>query len=778
MARLFTACSLIFSLLISGCGNGQSSIAFRYSSSEDNPSFTGEILVGVKDSTPQTDNTVSTAAFNPFASAAVLLSGATETGRLRLSQPLEQARMATYVSKTALGTHVNEIIRLQLPAGITLEQALNDVRKHPDVLYAEPNYRVRYALEPDDPAFSLQWALSNVAQTIHGDEGPVTGRVDADIDATTAWEIHSGDPAFIVAIIDTGIDLTHPDLIDNLWQNAGETGRDNEGRDKKTNGVDDDGNGYIDDVHGWDFVNQNNQPQDDDLESHGTHVAGIIGARGNNAEGIAGINWRLSLMPLKGLDERGDGDLFEIAAAYTYAIEHGARVVNASYAYPQNCNLTAPSQTELEVLTRARDAGVLVVAAAGNFGCDNDQNSVYPGGYDLDNILSVAATDPDDRKVSWSNYGANTVDLGAPGINIYSTVMRNTSGLGGRNQYDFLSGTSMAAPQVSGAAALLWSLNPQLSYLQIREALLLYVDQIPSLQDKVVSQGRLNIGRAIANAQILPPPEAPQDLRIDEVTTERLSLSWRDLSEDETAFVIERSASGADFVQRGRTEANVRNFIDLDVPQGAELRYRVKALAGLSSSPYSNIVQINTPAAPGQSSSSTSDPRCFIATAAWGTPMATEVKYLRRFRDQILLPSPLGHQLVETYYRLSPNLAAYIADHDGLRTLVRALLRPLVWLAKGVTSADAMETRQPPPSSQQLIVGFHPEVKTQRIEEIINLEKLRIVRRQTLADKELLLVEVDSPQRLENLLMLPHRYGEISYVEINQTLSRPRKPFE
>jgi subtilisin family serine protease len=778
MMRLFTASCLIFSLLIAGCGDSQTTIAIRYSSSDANPSFTGEILVGVTDSPPRTDGTVTTAALGQLRTTEVFLPGATETGRLHLAKPQKQAQTATTPGKAALRMAVDEIIRLKLPEDTNLEQALNDVRRHPDVLYAEPNYRVHYALEPDDPAFFLQWALANAAQTIHGDEGSVTGRSDADINATDAWEINTGDPAFVVAIIDTGLDLTHPDLADNLWQNLGESGLDSTGRDKRTNGVDDDGNGYVDDVHGWDFVNQNHQPQDDDPDSHGTHVAGIIGARGNNAEGIAGINWRLSLMPLKGLDARGDGDLFQIASAYTYAIDNGARVVNASYAYPQNCNFTSQSQTELEVLTRARDAGVLVVAAAGNFGCNNDLNSVYPGGYDLDNILSVAATDPMDQKVSWSNYGANTVDLGAPGINIYSTVMHNTSGLGGHNQYDFLSGTSMAAPQVSGAAALLWSLNPQLSYLQIREALLLYVDQIPSLQNKVASQGRLNIGRALANAQILPPPEAPQDLSIDEVTTERISLSWRDLSDNETAFVIERSTSGADFVQRGRTAADVRSFVDFNVPQGAELRYRVKALAGLSSSPYSNMVQINTPGAPEQPSSSASDPRCFIATAAWGSPLATEVVHLRRFRDQILLPSPLGQQLVATYYRLSPTLAAGIARHDWLRALARVLLQPLVWLAKGVTSAEAMETRRPPPSPRQLIVAFKPKIETRRIEEIISVEKLRVLRRQTLAGKELLVVEADSPQHLEDLLLLPQSYHEISYVELNQTLSRPRKPSE
>lgn len=776
MVRLFTACCLIFLLFSGGCGDSQTTISLQYSSSEANPSFTGEILVGVKDSNPEATGKATIATLRASTSTTVLLPGATETGRLRLPRPLVRAKAATIKEETPQRVGADEIIRLQLPQGITLEQALNNVRTHPDVLYAEPNYRVHYALEPDDPAFFLQWALQNVGQTIHGNEGPVAGLPNADINATNAWEISTGDPGFVVATIDTGIDLNHPDLVDNLGQNLGEIGLDAEGRDKKTNGVDDDDNGYIDDVHGWDFVNQDNQPQDDDEESHGTHVAGIIGAQGSNDEGVSGVNWLINLMPLKGLDASGDGNLFEIAAAYTYAIKNGARVINASYAYPQNCSFVAQSQTELDVLTSARDAGVLVVAAAGNFGCNNDLNPVYPGGYDLDNILSVAATDPKDEMPSWSNYGPTSVDLGAPGVNIYSTVIKNISGLGRLNQYDFLSGTSMAAPQVSGAAALLWSLNPQLNYRQIREAILWYVDRIPSLQDKVASNGRLNIGRAIANAQILPAPTAPQDLRIDEVTSQSIKLSWRDLSENETAFLIERSTSGADFVQRGRAEANSRNFTDFEVPSATELRYRVKALAGLSSSPYTNIVQINPPAAPDQRSSSGSDSRCFIATAAWGTPLASEVIHLRRLRDQILLPAPFGRQLVETYYRLSPPVAAYISRHDWLRPLVRGLLRPLIWLAEGVTNADAMESKRPPETyRQQLIIGFKAEVNTQRIAQIIRTEKLQILQRQTLAGKTLLLVEASSPAQREHVLALPQRYAEIVYVEPNRSISRPQK---
>jgi subtilisin family serine protease len=289
-----------------------------------------------------------------------------------------------------------------------------------------------------------------------------------------------------VAVVDTGIDYNHADLNPNMWRNPAEP----------PNGLDDDNNGFVDDVYGADFRNDDADPLDD--SSHGTHVAGIIGGEGNNGIGGVGVNWTVHLMALKFLDNNGSGNTADAAAAIDYAVKAGARVVNASWGGP------AFSFALYKAIRNAGNQGVLVVAAAGNEGSNSDAQPEYPAAFDLPNIISVAATDAGDDLVDFSNYGARTVDLGAPGDDIYSTVPKfvNPSG------YAFFSGTSMAAPFVSGAAALYLAHTPAATTAQVRDALLQNVDQLPSLAGKTVTGGRLNVGRALGVSQQPTQPAA------------------------------------------------------------------------------------------------------------------------------------------------------------------------------------------------------------------------------------------------------------------------------
>lgn len=299
--------------------------------------------------------------------------------------------------------------RIVLRKNISVEEAIRRLTADPAVAYAQPNYLKHSQATPDDPLFSRQWALKNDAQAVPSSRGGDTaGFADADIDANTAWDAVTGDSSVIVAIIDSGIDSRHPDLAGNLWSNTDET----------VNGRDDDGNGYVDDIMGWDFVHDDNAPVD--LNGHGTHVAGILAARGNNASTVAGVAWYAALMPLQVVDADGVTTSAAIVSAIHYAVDNGARIINASYGE------TTYDQAEYDAISYANDKGVLVVAAACNNDRDNDATPCYPSSYDLPNIIAVAASDQFDNRASFpgggaSNWGAVSVDLAAPGVSIIST---------------------------------------------------------------------------------------------------------------------------------------------------------------------------------------------------------------------------------------------------------------------------------------------------------------------------------------------------------------------
>ena len=289
------------------------------------------------------------------------------------------------------------IRRVRLPVDMTVGQAVALYRSDPDVLYAEPNYRYRLQALPNDPDLSQLWGLVNTGQNVNG----TLGTADADMDADLAWDLQTGSADILVAVVDSGIDAAHPDLAANIWTNPGEI----------QNGIDDDGNGYIDDIHGWDFVENDSRPVDS--HGHGTHVAGIIGAVGDNGAGVAGVNWQVSIMPLRFITAADYGTTADAIEAIEYADDNGADVINLSWGGPSYS----------QALKDAIDAAdALVVCAAGNAGSELDITPTYPASYDSANILSVAASDADDHPAAFTNFSDSLADVAAPGTQIYSTV--------------------------------------------------------------------------------------------------------------------------------------------------------------------------------------------------------------------------------------------------------------------------------------------------------------------------------------------------------------------
>jgi subtilisin family serine protease len=358
---------------------------------------------------------------------------------------------------------------VSLGAGSRAE-AIARLERDPRVAYAEPNFLLRAA--PNDPSLQQLWGLDNFGQTVNW----TAGTPDADIDAVEAWSVSTGSPDVVVAVIDTGVDLSHPDLAANIWVNPGE-----DCPGCRTNGADDDGNGFVDDWRGWDFVNGDNNPTDD--QGHGTHVSGTIAGVGNNGLGVVGVTWTTKIMPLKFLGADGSGSTADAISAILYANANGAPILNNSWGGGEF------SQALLDAIEQTDASGGLFVAAAGNDFTNTDVTPFYPSGYEVPSLVSVGATDAFDRKAWFSNYGARTVDLGAPGTNIYSTWRSGS--------YRFADGTSMAAPHVSGAAALARAAFPGATAIGLKALLLRSVDSVAALAGTSRTGGRLNVDHAV-----------------------------------------------------------------------------------------------------------------------------------------------------------------------------------------------------------------------------------------------------------------------------------------
>ena len=349
------------------------------------------------------------------------------------------------------------VYKIKVPSDNVME-IIDKLLKYDEIKYAEPDYTIRILQEtPNDPNFDKLWGLHNTGQS--------GGTVDADIDAPEAWDITTGG-SVVVAVIGSGVNYNHEDLASNMWVNEGEI---------PDNGVDDDGNGYIDDYLGWDFVNDDNDPMDDN--DHGTHCSGTIGATGNNGKGVVGVNWTVKIMPLKFLDQCGSGSTSGAIEAILYSTNMGVKISSNSWGGG------GYSQALYDAIEEFGNEGGLFVAAAGNEGNDNDNKPSYPASYDLPNIVAVAATDRNDNLASFSNFGVASVDVAAPGVDIYSTVIEG---------YEWFNGTSMAAPHVAGIAALIKTQYPGLGFEGIKNAILNSVDFKSSLEGKILTEGRVN----------------------------------------------------------------------------------------------------------------------------------------------------------------------------------------------------------------------------------------------------------------------------------------------
>lgn len=462
--------------------------------------------------------------------AAALLAVAGLSGETALANPKTQDLLIKlapgFVELEIQGAKVEKLseswVRVQAPR----RMSLMSLEKNPAIEFIQPNYKISlledYRIEdplrraalakmlsrnpqlramarqdnpaiPDapqtttgaDPLFSKQWGM-------------------LDIGVVDAWKVTKGNSDMVVAVIDTGVDYTHEDLLPNLWRNEGEI---------PNNGLDDDNNGYVDDVIGWDFVGNDNKPYDlavDTLDGlfkggnpgHGTHCAGNVAARGDNGMGIAGVAPNVKIMSLRFIGMTGGGTTADAIKAIRYAVDNGAKIMNNSWGSEGEEPGSPENQALRDAVQYAQDKGVLFVAAAGNghkgVGYDNDTDKLpaYPASYDHDIIISVAALDSSDRLGSFSNWGRRTVDIGAPGVKVFSTVVAQGYSDTVIDKFGFKAtwdGTSMAAPHVAGAAALYWSAHPNKTWQEVKAAIVGSARKIPALENKSVSGGKLDV---------------------------------------------------------------------------------------------------------------------------------------------------------------------------------------------------------------------------------------------------------------------------------------------
>lgn len=387
----------------------------------------------------------------------------------------------------SVGSYVKDVIPnlntivIKRPVFETQSNVLITLRQNPSVEFIEPNYIYKASKVPNDVMFGQLWGMLNVGQQ---DSSRKEGVAGVDIGAEKAWDITTGSKDVIVAVIDTGVNYKHPDLADNMWTNEAEL--------NGQTGVDDDGNGIVDDIYGANFVNAEKptgNPLDDN--GHGSHCAGTIAGVGDNGIGVVGVAWQARVMGVKFLSGSGSGSLDGALKGIDYAISMGAKVLSNSWGGGGYSDILKAA------IERSHEANTLFVAAAGNESNNNDSSPTYPATYDVPNVLSVAAIDNRGKMASFSNYGKKSVHIAAPGVNVVSSVLGQ--------KYDSYSGTSMAAPHVSGVAVLLASAEPNLTGVEMKQRLMDTAVPIAGMKGKSVA-GLVNAYKALTN-EVAPPDE-------------------------------------------------------------------------------------------------------------------------------------------------------------------------------------------------------------------------------------------------------------------------------
>ena len=463
-----------------------------------------------------------------------------ERNETRVVSPIaktEQRRYHTLPLRKLSDSGSSTVYLYRFSDGMLRDATLDALLRTPEFRWAEPNFVVATNAIPDDPSFGSQWGL-------HQDSIP-----DVDIDAPEAWDLTTGSSSVVVGVIDTGVDYTHEDLAQNIWVNTVEcpAGVSN----CISDGIDDDGNGYVDDFYGWDFANNDNDPLDD--HSHGTHVAGTIAAAGSNATGVVGVSWNTRIMPLKFIRSNGTGSTADAIEAIQYATmmnrDYGVniRVTNNSW------GSTSYSQALYDAIEESRQQDILFVAAAGNSAIDNDTTPHYPSSYPHDNVIAVASTTADGSLSSFSNRGLTSVDLGAPGSQIYST----TPG----NQYGNKSGTSMASPHVAGVAALAWAVDANLLYSQVRDAIYSGVEPLDSLTGKTVTGGLVNAANTLEQLGLFATAISPAE---DEFLSSQPTVFTIDFSHP-----LDTTSVDASDLTVGGTPATSFTIVDTDTVEFA-----------------------------------------------------------------------------------------------------------------------------------------------------------------------------------------------------------------
>jgi thermitase len=476
-----------------------------------------------------------------------------------------------------------ELVKLADFMGV--DETISYLKEDPRVDYAEPNWIYNHFATSNDPFYTngSLWGIYGDATTPANQFGSQAGE---------AWAAgNTGSDAVYIGVIDEGIDFNHPDLAANIWTNPFDP----------LDGIDNDGNGRIDDIHGWDFAANNNSIYDGTSDDHGTHVAGTIGAVGGNGIGVAGVNWNVTIISAKFLGASG-GTTANAINAVNYITDlktrHGLNIVATSNSWGGG----GFSQALLDAITRGVNAGILFVAAAGNSNSNNNTTPNYPSNYNttmgspassFDGVIAVASITSSGAKSSFSSYGSTTVDLGAPGSGIFSTTPNNT--------YSSYSGTSMATPHVSGAVALYRSVFPGATAYQTKAAILNSASNTPtsSLSGITVTGGRLNLGFLLGGGGPQPnPPAAPSGLSASAVSSSQINLNWSDNSNNESGFQIER-CQGADcsnFALVATTGSNATSFSNTGLAASTTYTYRVRATNSAGNSGYSNTASATTTA--------------------------------------------------------------------------------------------------------------------------------------------------------------------------------------